>query len=197
MTSSKFSDEDELIKKYLAGNKLAFEALVEHYQQRLYNFCLRMVQNPEDASDLTQEIFILLLRKIDTFEGKSRFSTWLYSIACNKCRDFLRRKKSFLSLSELTFLEDVAATQKSQSGLLNDPANIIEKRVIKHEVERGIFELPVDYRMVVVLHDLQDLSYNEIAEMLHISMGTVKSRLSRGRLKLAKRLVSLREQLKD
>jgi RNA polymerase sigma-70 factor (ECF subfamily) len=195
VSDNQLIDDNELIKKYLAGDKFAFEALVERYQQRIYNFSLRIVKNPDDASELTQEIFILIFRKINTFRGESKFSTWLYSIACNVCRDFLRRKKFSLSLSESPFLEDTVSAQKNRTLTLKDPVDVIERKEIITKVKEGIAELPLEYRIVVVLHDIQGLSYNEIAETLKISMGTVKSRLSRGRLKLAKKLYCLREQL--
>ncbi len=188
-------DDNELIAKYLAGDKLAFEALVSQYQQRIYNFSLRLVQNPEDAADLTQEIFILALRKLNTFRRESKFSTWLYSVACNTCKDFLRRKKRVSSLSDSPFLADKMVVQCDQESSSNDPARKLEKKEIRDAVNQGIAELPVDYRMVIVLRDIQDFSYNEITELLGISMGTVKSRLSRARFKLAKKLYKLREQL--
>ncbi len=195
MNDNQFLGDNELVKKYLAGDEFAFETLVEHYQHRIYNFSLRIVQNPDDAADLTQEIFILVLRKIDTFRGESKFSTWLYSVACNTCKDFLRRKKPLLSLSDLPFLAEKSTAQKGQTFEFNDPANMLERKEIRNRVDKSITELPLKYRLVIVLHDIQSLSYN--AETLGLSIGTVKSRLSRARFKLTKKLACFREQLKD
>jgi len=194
MSKDEFTDDNELIRKYLDGDSLAFEALVERYLQRVYNFSLRIVKNPDDASDLTQETFILVLRKLHTFRGESKFSTWLYSVASNVCRDSLRRRKPLLSLSESPFLEETVAAQ-NRAFSDDSPEDSVERKEIRAEVKKCIAGLPLEYRLVIVLHDIQGLSYNEIAEALKISIGTVKSRLSRGRMRLAKKLSHMREQL--
>ena len=121
-------DDADAIRRFLGGEKAAFELLVTEYQQRIYNFALRMVQNPEDAADLTQEIFILVLRKLRTFRGDSKFSTWLYSIACNTCRDFLRRRKLLVSMSDPLFQETATLARTNPGFASADPAQKIEEK---------------------------------------------------------------------
>ena len=138
-------DDADVIRRFLGGEKAAFELLVTEYQRRIYNFALRMVQNPEDAADLTQEIFILVLRKLRTFRGDSKFSTWLYSIACNTCRDFLRRRKLLVSVSDPLFQETAIRARTNPGFAGADPAQKIEEKELAETILRSIAELPVDY----------------------------------------------------
>ncbi len=186
------TSDSQLISGHLKGDKRAFEMLVTKYQQRIYNFSLRMVQNPDDAADLTQEIFILVFRKLHTFRGDSKFSTWLYSIACNTCRDFLRRRKPMIPISDSMYQKGNHVGKASPDFNQNDPAERLEKKELAQVILEGIVQLPTDYRMVLLLHDLHGFRYREIADLLNISIGTVKSRLSRARFKLSRRLVDLR-----
>jgi RNA polymerase sigma-70 factor (ECF subfamily) len=184
-------NDKELIGRYLRGDKGAFELLVNEYQERIYNFCLRMVKNPDDAADLTQEIFILVLRKVDGFRGDSKFSTWLFAIACNTCKDFLRRRKSQISISDSLHQKGETSLKNDHLSVQNDPLSVVVNKELAQAIMQGIGELPADYRMLVLLHDLQGFHYQEIADLLNISMGTVKSRLSRARLKLGRKLSKL------
>jgi RNA polymerase sigma-70 factor (ECF subfamily) len=189
-------NEDEqvaaLVVRAQSGEMAAFDELVTIFQSRMFNLAYRMVNSREDAADLTQEIFVKMYRSINKFGGRSKFSTWLYALAGNCCRSGLRRRHR-ISEREVMHLD---ATIESESGHrhreLPDPAESVPDAIgrgeVKTRIEAMIAELPEDARMVVVLRDLQGLTYEGIAESLQCSIGTVKSRLSRARLKLKDRL---------
>jgi len=189
-------NEDErvaaLVVQAQSGEMTAFDELVTIFQSRMFNLAYRMVNSREDAADLTQEIFVKMYRSINKFRGRSKFSTWLYALGSNCCRSGLRRLRR-VSDREVMRLD---AITESDSGPLNrelqDPAESVPQSIgrgeVKARIEAMIAELPEDARIVVVLRDLQGLTYEQIAESLQCSIGTVKSRLSRARLKLKDRL---------
>ena len=176
-------DDRELIDKYLSGDRDAFGELVRRYQHLVYNLCFRVVGAGE-APDLTQEIFIRLLDKVALWRGDAKFSTWLYRLAINHCRDHLRRRSP----------ETVEIDHK-----LTDPApgpeGRLETRDLQERLWSALMELPVDSRAVVFLRDVEGFSYIQIAEILELELGTVKSRLARARLALARILAPEREQI--
>lgn len=175
--------DSELINSFLKGNRQAFGELVARYQDYVYNLALRLVGNTADAEDLVQEIFIQVMRKVGGWRGEAKFGTWLYRVAANQCYDWLRKRHS-----EIVSFED-----NDLSGG-EDPVARVEQLDFKERVLRELVRLPLDFRLVVVLRDIQGLSYEEIAESLEISLGTVKSRLSRGRALLAAQLRPVWEQ---
>ncbi|HDP70681.1 MAG TPA: sigma-70 family RNA polymerase sigma factor [Actinobacteria bacterium] len=146
--------DEQLVRSCLAGNQEAIEEIISRYEQKIYNLALRMTENSADAADLTQEIFIRLIHKIGTFREKAA-STWFYRLASNICIDFLRRKKPLLSLSEAPQLEAFFIKRSP----MDDPVDIIEKREVQTEVKNAISALPVKFRLVVILHDLQGFNY--------------------------------------
>ena len=177
------SSDAELITRYLNGDKQAFGELVGRYQDFVYNLSLRLVGNTADAEDLTQEIFIQLLRKVGSWRRDAKFSTWLYRLAANQCRDRLRRRRP-----------DTVSLEDNDPPGGDDPLAEVEARELKDQLAEALSRLSVGYRLVVVLRDVQGLSYEEIAESLDISLGTVKSRLSRGRALMARGLRPILEQ---
>jgi RNA polymerase sigma-70 factor (ECF subfamily) len=186
-TASKPTDE-QLVAAYLEGDQKAFEELVERYKNRIYNLAYRMLGNAEDAYDLVQEVFLLLVRKLPSFRGESRFSTWLYRVALNACYDRARKGRNHLSLQEspgedLPELGETLADDRAVS-----PEENMERAEIRSRVQEAISKLPPKFRQVVVLHDIQGYDYREVAEILGISLGTVKSRLNRARNRLAREL---------
>ena len=169
--------DDELVRRYLAGDQAAFTALVDRHQRRVYNLALRMLGREEDAKDATQDAFLNALRKLSSFRGQAAFTTWMHRVTLNTCYDILRRRKREPLLDEPA--EDVP------SRATPDPAGAVADAV---DVRRALLLVPEEFRAVLVLHDVQDLAYEDIAEILGIPVGTVKSRLHRGRLALARLL---------
>ena len=184
-------DEKKLLKKAAAGSAEAFEQLVLTYQTPIYNLCLRMTGNPEDAADMTQESFLKAWRSLEGFHFESAFSTWLYRLASNTCLDFLRsvkRRKQF----SLT-MED--ADGETQLLDLPDPAPTPEASLLSAEesflLAAAMRQLDPEQERILTLRVVNDLSYTEIAAVLDIKEGTVKSRLARARENLRKKLLQL------
>jgi RNA polymerase sigma-70 factor (ECF subfamily) len=164
--------DEQLIRGFAGGDAGAFEDLVRRHEQRIYNLCLRMLGRPEDARDATQDTFLTALRKLGSFRGDAAFSTWLHRVAVNACFDILRKRG-----------------RRAEEPLPEDPGpgpgDVAETAADVVDVQAALLRVPEEFRAVLVLHDVQDLPYDEIAEILGIPMGTVKSRLHRGRLALA------------
>ncbi len=159
------SDDLQLVGRCLAGDRAAFEGLVDKYQKAVYNLALRMVQRPEDAEDVAQAAFVKAYEKLRTYKPEYRFFSWLYRIAVNESLDFLEERKRF------TALED-AGDVASDEGV--DPG---DSERASAQLEAALQELKPDYRAVVVLKHLEGLAYDEIARILQISEKKVKSRL--------------------
>ena len=171
--------EQELVERAKRGDETAFEALVTDNEKRIYNLCRRLVGNPEDAAELTQEAFLNAWRGLGRFQGESSFSTWLYRLASNACVDLLRRESRHrtaagLSLDDEELNLDVPDETPS-------PQDEAERRELREEIERGLASLTPEHRQVLVLREIHQLSYDEIAETLDLDVGTVKSRVSRAR----------------
>ena len=151
----------------------------------IYNIAYRMTGNPDDASDMTQEVMIKLFKNLDSFNQKSKFSTWVYRVATNTCLDELKkiRRKQTLSL-DAEYETDDGSVSFEQEDLSPTPDEQAETNELKDIVARAITRLGEEHRAVIVLRDIKGLSYGEIAEILNCSDGTVKSRLSRARAKL-------------
>ncbi len=181
--------EQLLVERCRKGDARAFEELVNLYEKKVYNLAYRMTGNAEDARDITQDAFIKIYSSLSSFRGDASFSTWLFKIVSNMCLDELRRRRrrSFVSLDEPLRQEDGDLPRQMPDVRMN-PENEVEKRHIQAMVHRAILSLTEDHRMVIVLRDLQGFSYDEIAEMMDCSLGTVKSRLNRARLALRRQL---------
>lgn len=182
-------DERKVIQRAANGDADAFEQLVRTYQTPIYNLCLRMSGNPEDAADLSQEAFIKAWRNLGSFQFESAFSTWLYRLASNTCLDFLRSVKRRPQVS-LTVEDGDGETQILD---LPDSAPTPEEAAISKEenelLARAMQALDEQQRQILTLRVVNDLSYAEIAEILQIKEGTVKSRLARTRDALRKNLL--------
>lgn len=170
-----------LIAAYLGGDDRAFDQLVDRHQRRIYNLCYRMLGRTEDARDVTQDVFLTALRKLPSFRGDAAFATWLHRVAVNACYDALRRRQRHPDSAELG--EDPAPSDRVQGGI--DPADVAADVV---DVQRALALVPEDFRAVLILHDAQDVAYEDIARILEVPLGTVKSRLHRGRVSLAEAL---------
>lgn len=183
------TDEKALIQQILDGDQEAFAQLVTAYEKQVYNLCLRMSGNPEDARDLAQEAFLKAWRGLQFYKSESSFSTWLYRLTTNVCIDFLRQKKRRPTVS-LTQDDD---WEDGQELDIPDAAPTPEERLLHQEtgqaVRQAMEQLDDDFRLVLTLRVVEDLSYEEIAQVLDLNPGTVKSRLARARGKLRKILL--------
>ncbi|MBF7096534.1 RNA polymerase sigma factor [Alkalibacter mobilis] len=170
--------EKELLADFQKGKRDAFEIVMDRYGKKVYNIIARMISDKEEAKDLTQETFIKVYKNMKNFKGESELYTWLYRIAVNCARDYWRRKVENYPIS---ILENKISSEDST-----------EKTVIKDENLKNILaeidELDLEYREVVILRDVLGYAYSEIAAILSLPVGTVKSRISRGRSKLRSRI---------
>jgi len=172
-------DDGTLVAAALAGRSEAFGTLVERYDRAVYNLCLRTMRDAEEARDCTQEAFFKAFRSLRTFKTNARFSTWIFSIAYHACCDRLGRRKRY-SNDELPESADPAP----------GPAQLAEARDDAQALRAAIDALPQKYRAVITLYHLQGKQYEEIARVLELPMGTVKTHLFRAKELLRKSLVS-------
>ena len=186
-------DEQALITSARKGDVRAFNQLVMLYQSMVYNVAVRVLGDPDAAADATQDAFLSAFKAMGRFRGGS-FKAWLLRIVTNACYDQLRVKQRRPTSS----LDDLPV-ESDHTPYLHDPAEkpdeFVERQELNHMIQVAISTLPVEQRVVVVLSDVQGLSYQEIAQATGLSLGTVKSRLSRGRAKLRNYLVEQRELL--
>jgi len=175
-----------LVERCQRGHADAFRELVDRYQARIFNMAYRMLHNREEAEDITQEAFLNVFRAIDSFKG-DRFSPWIYKIASNLCLDHLRRRRlPTVSLDAPVNADMDVAREIADNTSLPEEEALSEALGI--DIQRAIDSLPERYRVVTVLRHIEDLSYEEIAEVLGIPLGTVKTRLFRAREMLRERL---------
>ncbi|MBE5054725.1 sigma-70 family RNA polymerase sigma factor [Pseudoflavonifractor sp. DSM 107456] len=182
--------EAELVRLARQGDESAFALLVEQNQSRIYNLALRMTRNPDDAAEFTQEAFLNAWRGLSKFQGESSFSTWLYRLTSNLCIDFLRREKRRSGLSMTVSLDD--EEEGRQADVPDErfsPEQSAERREVQELIRAGLRSLSEEHRRVLVLRELDGLSYAEIAQLLGLEEGTVKSRIARARLALRKYLI--------
>ncbi|MHA6259236.1 RNA polymerase sigma factor SigW [Sporosarcina sp. CAU 1771] len=186
---------DELINKrineVIKGNQDAFEEIVTLFQHRLYHVCYRMLNNAQEAEDIAQEAFVRAYINIHTFDQKRKFSTWLFRIATNLCIDRIRKKKPDYYLDAnvpgtegLDMYSQIAA-----DGEL--PEDEVERMETQERVQYEISKLPDKYRSVIVLRYIEELPLQEIGDILELPLGTVKTRVHRGRIALRKQMGNL------
>ena len=177
--------EREIIQKVLSGDTEAFEALVLEHQNKVYSLALRMVGNEEDALDMAQEAFIRAFNSLSGFRGDSKFSVWLYRLTSNICIDFIRSRAKKRTVS-MTWTDE----EGGDAGELEipdetwSPETQLERRMTRESVQRGLDSLSPQYREILLLLEINGLSYEEIGRALGIEEGTVKSRIFRARKKL-------------
>ena len=174
-------EEYAVVERVRAGDTDAFEALVTAYQKQIYNLTLRYVTLPEDAADLTQEAFLRAYRSLDSFRGDSRFSVWLYRLATNICIGFLRSRSRGTASSLTVENEDEEIEELDVPDARFEPQKELERLELQRAVREGLRLLSEDAREIVILRELEGLSYAEIGERLSLEAGTVKSRLFRAR----------------
>lgn len=178
-----------IIQRVQAGDVNAFELLVREYEKNVYNLALRMVKNPDDASDMTQEAFIKAYNSLSSFRGDSKFSVWLYRIVSNVCLDYLRSVSRHPAVSLSVENDEGEETELDIPDDSRSPEELLERKLTRESVRRGLEALPEDYRQILLLREIQGLSYDEISEILSLELGTVKSRIFRARKKLCEFLL--------
>jgi RNA polymerase sigma-70 factor (ECF subfamily) len=195
IASDKLS-EAEAIRRARYGDRTVFEFLYRLHSRRVYAVCLRMLGNTAEAEDLTQETFLLLLRKIHTFRGESAFSTWLHRLAVNLVLMRLRKKSPpIISIEAASDTDDETASPSIDIGA---PDLLLEGSIDRINLERCLKRLPAGYRAIFVLHDIQGYQHKEIAEILGRSVGVSKSQLHKARARLRELLHEVqREKARD
>ena len=178
-----------IVQRVLEGDTNAFEELVLEYEKKVYSVALRMLNNSEDAADMTQEAFIKAYNSLSGFRGDSKFSVWLTRIVSNLCLDFMRSRNRRPTVSLSMEDEDGEDVQLDIADTSQSPEQLLERSLTRESVRRGLQSLPEDYREILLLREIQGLSYDEIAAALDIEVGTVKSRIFRGRKKLCDYLI--------
>ena len=177
-------EELALVRRVQGGELDAFEELVRAHEKTVYNLALRMTGNPQDAEDMAQEAFLKAYRSLPEFRGESKFSVWLYRIVSNVCLDHLR-KQSRRPSSSLTMEDnDGEEQQYDVPDESASPEKLLEQKLTREAVQRGLNQLPDEQRQILLLRELRGLSYEEIGEALGLEAGTVKSRIFRARKRL-------------
>ncbi len=188
----------ELVRRCLTGENSAWEELIKGYSRKVYNLCYRFTGRTQEAEDLTQEIFVKVFQTLGSYDAlQGTFSTWLNRVARNHLVDHYRRTKKDRATSSL---EDELATLEAKPSPEGRPMSRVESRERQELLQRGLNRLSPDLREAVILRDLRDLDYQEIARVLGVPEGTVKSRINRGRLELArvlKRIEGMRGQVTE
>ena len=172
------------MRRVLEGDVNAFETLVVEYEKNVYAITQRMTGNAEDAADMTQETFIKAYNSLSSFRGDSKFSVWLYRIATNVCLDFLRSRSRKPTVSLSMEDDDGEEMQMDVADESQSPEVLLERGLTRDAVRRGLNALPPDYRQILLLREIQGLSYEEISDVLSLEVGTVKSRIFRARKRL-------------
>lgn len=187
-------NDETLVERVQNEDQEAFRILVERYQRRLFSVAYGMVRNKEDAMDVVQDAFIKVHRHIGNFQGSSSFYTWAYRITVNLCIDFLRKKSR---KQEVDYDDTIQSSSEVDAGdLLTpsrlgvDPSRVYQRKELLEQLDNAMEDLSDKHRSILILREVQGLSYNEIAEVLDISKGTVMSRLHHARKNLQDALES-------
>ncbi len=181
---------DALIERCLRGDQAAWEQIVRQHWRKVFNVAYKFVGSHEQAEDLTQDIFLKIFKSLDTFDRRANFQTWLISVSRNLCIDHYRSVRK----ERQTIDREVTAEDVSPVSATISPLAALEHRDLAALLRQALQGLPQSLRMAVLLRDIQELSYQEIAERLRLPEGTVKSRINRGRKELARQIQRLRDE---
>ena len=184
-------DERDLIRQCQKGDVQAFRQLVERYEDRIYGLACSILGDREVAKDAAQEAFIRVYRALGKFEGRSSFYTYLYRITTNVCLTFAQREQRRPDSVSIEGMQEASNMALDRFLGTDKPENDIERIGLREEIQKVLEHLSPDHRAVVILKDIEDLSQEEIADVLDVSVGTVKSRLSRARARLRDLLLPL------
>lgn len=177
-------EERSIIERAGKGDEQAFEELVRRYEKMVYNLCLRMTGDKEEAFDLAQETFIKAWHAISLFQMGSKFTTWLCRIASNTCIDYLRKQKKHKKVSLTSLDDETIPLEKEIADSEFDPAVLAERTAEQEAIQQLFRSLPDKDRLILSLRAVEDMSYQEIGEALDLKPGTVKSRIARAREKI-------------
>lgn len=188
----------ELIERCKKKQPAAFEMLVKRYQDRVFNLCFRFLREREVAEEVAQDVFVSIYKHIEGFKGDAKFSTWLFRVVANHCHNkskYLRRRKHKMqdSLDEAIDTEDGEMRRDLPDDPALSPEELATRRGMNERIQEAIGHLDEDHRVIVLLRDVEDMSYEEIGEILGLPEGTVKSRLHRARNELRERLSKTNE----
>ncbi|MGI9104529.1 MAG: sigma-70 family RNA polymerase sigma factor [Terriglobales bacterium] len=193
------AEEATLVAELKAGSEEAYGWLIAQFQQPIYSLVYRIVNDPADASDTTQEVFLKVFRGMRRFNGRSSLKTWVYRIAVheasNRKRWWFRHKSRELPIEPVENFESFAALRHALVDPGESPLEMVAQAEVKARVEAELRHVAEPFRTTVVLRDIEELSYEEIADIMQVSLGTVKSRLTRGRQALKKRLEHILHEL--
>jgi RNA polymerase sigma-70 factor (ECF subfamily) len=190
-------DDARLIRLFRDGDRIAFDRLVIKYQHQIVTFCVRQLGNISDGEEAAQETFLKVYRNISQFRGECRFSTWMYTIAVNTCRNmgqswWNRMWKGALKLDKPVSTEDGEAEIRDLKDTRNLPSKDLDRKCQAEVIKEALSRLPAIHKELIILRDFQDLHYEEIEKITGLSSGTIKSRLARARAALQNELKGLR-----
>jgi len=191
MVNADKADDLSLINRFKAGDISAFEEILLRHQDKIYNLCRRMLGNSHDAEDAAQDVFLKAYQNLNRFKPESSLHTWLFRIAVNTCIDY-KRKPFFESLFKTSTEGDVFVIERPADS--PSPDRLYESKQIDDAIQLALSRLSAKLRVVIVLKEIEGLPYDKIAEVLDVSIGTVKSRISRAREELKEFLKKFREQ---
>ena len=186
-------ESDALIERCLQGDQSAWEAVVRQYWRRVFNVAYKFVGRHDEAEDLTQDVFLKVFRSLATFDRRANFQTWLISVSRNLCIDHYRSVRT----ERETIDRDVRSDDLASASPDVSPLAALERRDLAEQLREALRHLPDSLRAAVVMRDMQELSYQEIADRLALPEGTVKSRINRGRHELARQIRRLRERARQ
>ena len=186
--------ERRLVRRLKDRDERAFSELIESNGDRVFSLCYRMLGNREEAEDLAQEVFITVFKSIDSFRGDSKLSTWIYRVASNLSKNRIKYLARRHDRSKAEFDENIdrgaAAAALTSPNQAKSPDAHVEGQQLESIMQAAIAELEEDHRILIVLRDIEELSYDEICEITELAEGTVKSRLHRARLALRKKMMT-------
>jgi RNA polymerase sigma-70 factor (ECF subfamily) len=182
---------DAVIQRCLAGDQVAWEQIVRQHWRKVFNIAYKFTAKHDEAEDLTQDVFLKIFKSLNTFDRRANFQTWLVSVSRNLCIDHYRSVRK----ERETIDRDVDAGELSPVATTVSPIAALEHRDRVELLKKALHQLPPALREAVLLRDIQELSYQEIAERQHLPEGTVKSRINRGRTELARQIRRLRDEM--
>ena len=187
-------NENELVNKARKGDGDAFGQLMHRYNSFIYNVVIGLVKNQYDAQDITQESFFKAYRSLGSFRGDSKFSLWLYRIAVNTAKDFIRSasRRRTLPLEPESDDDDLPPMQIKDDSPMSEPQEVLEAEERKNAVRKAISRLSDNHREIIIMRDIEGYSYEEIGEILNLELGTVKSRINRARNAVKEELIKMK-----